>query len=124
MDRVNSFTIEVTDWGNSDLWHLLSELQDESCLFDQPEFKSDGIFWFSNLPKELFQFANCFNWLSGSARLWHNEQPVTRFNYRVKVWDIEPSEESEGQFHYTYIDWNEITNVAPIKEDILWQDNQ
>ena len=119
MDRANAFTIEVTDWGNSDLWQLLSELQDESCLFDQPELKTDGIFWFKNVPKELFQFSDCFNWLSGSARLWINEEHITRFNYRVKVWDVEPTEENEGEFHYEYLDYNLITDIAPIVEEEL-----
>jgi hypothetical protein len=113
MDRYNAFTIEVTDWSNSEFWKLLSEISGEDCLFDQPDLKKDGIFWLENIPKELFKYSDCFNWLSGSVHLWIDEKPLTRFNYRTAVY------ENEELDHYDYIDFSKLTNIAPIVEEII-----
>jgi hypothetical protein len=118
MDRSNAFTIEVTDWSNSDFWQLLSEITGENCLFDQPEFKSDGIFWFDEVPKELFKYADCFNWLSGSCRLWLNDKLLTRFNYRTAVFR-EVDEEMVLE-NYEYISVDSISNIAPIQEGLQY----
>lgn len=113
MNRRNAFTIEVTDWSNAEFWQLLSELNNEPCLFDQPELKKDGIFWVEpcEVVAKAFKFAHCFNWLSGSALLWHNDLPVTRDNYRTLKKDSEDE--------YDYLPYEEITNIRPIeKEDV------
>jgi hypothetical protein len=112
MKRYNAFTIEVTDWGNSDLWQLLSETLGEDCLFDQPDLKKDGVFWLEEVPKELFKYSKCFNWLSGSAKLWLDNEPVTRFNYRMPIFKCE---EFNG---YDILDYKLMTDIAPITEEI------
>jgi hypothetical protein len=117
MDRSNAFTIEVTDWSNSDFWQLLSEITGENCLFDQPEFKSDGIFWFDEVPKELFKYADCFNWLSGSCRLWLNDKLLTRFNYRTAVYVGEG--EDTVLADYDYVPFNSIVDIPPIVNEEL-----
>lgn len=119
MDRQNAFTIEIIDWDNSDLWYLLSEMIGEDCLFDQPNFNKDGIFWIDpdNVSKELFKFKGCFNWLSGSVRLWYNEKPVTRLNYRTPIYVGEGEEMVLD--HYDYINFEDVTDVPPIVEEEL-----
>lgn len=112
MDRANAFTIEVTDWLNSDLWQVLSEATGEDCLFDQPDFKKDGIFWLKKVPKLLFKFEGCFNWLSGSSKLWYKGNPVTCSNYKMVI-----SDEEAEIVEYNYINYYKMTPIAPIIED-------
>ncbi len=113
MKRYNAFTIEVTNWENADFWELLSEMTDESCLYDQPNFNKDGIFWFnsSDVTSELFSYSECFNWLSGSVNLWYNDESVTKANYRTVI-----SGEDE-EVEYEYLDYNLMTNIAPISDE-------
>lgn len=115
MDRANAFTIEITDWSNSELWELLSNTQDEEVLFNQPDFKKDGIFWLhpSNVPKELFKYAEGFNWLRGSVRLWLNNKPLTRSNYRT----IKQEATEETNAIYEYVNWELLTDIAPITNE-------
>ena len=119
MDRENAITIEVTDWSSSDFWKLISDLDNEGCIYDQPEFKKDGIVWFEQIPMEMFKFSHCFNWLRGSSNIWHNDIPVTKLNYRTKVIDVKSKEDCMDEvFHYEYIPYIEMTKEPPIINDI------
>ncbi len=131
MNRLIAFTIEIPEWENSDLWNLISELirdkgkpsqaQSESCLFEeQPQIKKDKVIWIApgDVPLELLKYADCFNWVENLANIWHNGNRVTKDNYRIRVVDIEPTEENpEGAFHYDYIPWEEMTNIKPIQKE-------
>lgn len=111
MDRTNAFTLHVIDWNNSDFWQVLAEHSKEDVLFDiQPNFKTDGIFWFEEVPLELFKYSNCFDWIHGSAKLWVNDEPLTRFNYRTPIYNDEEFN------HYEYVNYDQITDIPPISD--------
>jgi len=108
MKRYNAFTIQVNNY-DSYFWAWLDPAQNEYA-HNCPSLGGD-IFWFDNPPNELFKYSDCFNWINGSVRLWHDNKPVTRSNYRTLIQD------NEEEFHYEYLNWQEITNVKPIIED-------
>lgn len=115
MNRYKAFTIKILDWSNSEFWELISKSVNEGCLYDQPNFKTDGVVWFepNNVPNKLFKFSHCFNWLSGSVRLWIKDKPLTVLNYRTAHINKDES------VSYTYVDYNLITDIAPItKEEV------
>jgi len=114
MDRANAFTINVKNWSNSDFWQLLSEHSKEDVLFNiQPQFKTDGIFWFDDVPKELFKYSECFNWLHGSVRLWCNGVHVTKENY---ITMIEEGTETTPP-KYSYTNWEGMTSIPPVSDE-------
>lgn len=110
MNRYSAFTIKILDWSNSEFWELISNSVNEGCLYDQPNFKTDGVVWFDRdkVPKELFKYEGCFEWLSGSVDLWRNDIRVTKQNYRTVI-----SKEDEP-IKYDYLNWYRMTNKRPI----------
>ena len=113
MDRANSFTIELIKYPSSELGALLDSITGEGSKGLQPELKKYDILWLENVPKELFNFVEYFNWLSGSVKLWVDKTPLTRFNYRTAIY------KNEELDHYDYINWNNLTDIAPIVEEII-----
>lgn len=118
MKRYNAFTIHVTSL-DSEFWEWLSDAANEYAY--QCRQLGDDVFWFTYVPKELFKYSDNFNWLNGSVKLWIDEILVTKYNYKTKIWNVEPSGENiEGVFHYDYLDYNLMTDVRPvIDEDVL-----
>lgn len=122
MNREIAFTIELSKYPSYEFGCLLSEWQNEMSKETQPQYKKDDVIWFEpdKVPVELFKYADYFNWFKNSADIWHNDERVTKDNYRIKVYDVEPTEEDpEGVFHYVYIPWEEMTNTQPVIEETL-----
>jgi len=121
MNRRNAVQIRPNDdqYDNADLITLLYHMTSPvDIVFNEvPEIKKDSIFFIesSRMNKELFKHNGCFEWLNGSVGIWHNEKPVTRFNYRTAI----PNENEEEEVIYTYLNWEDMTDVAPIQEDPL-----
>ena len=110
MNRRNAFTIEISNTSNLALGLLLSNSKCEASIGEQPELKLWDVFWFENPPKELFKFADHFNWLSGPSRLWLNEKPFKQVDFKTNVG-------TEEQPIYEYINWELLSDVAPIIEE-------
>lgn len=117
MDRANSFTIELIKYPSSELGALLDSITGEGSKGLQPELKKYDILWLENVPKELFNFVEYFNWLSGSVKLWLDEKPVTHLNYRTPIYVGEGEEMVLD--HYDYINFEDVTDVPPIVEEEL-----
>jgi len=123
MNREHAVQIRPNDdqYDNADLITLLYHMTSPvDIVFNEvPEIKKDSIFFIESnrVVKELFQFSDCFDWINGGVHLWTNEKPLTRFNYRTKIWDVKPTEDKEGEFHYEYLPLSEITDIPPITEE-------
>lgn len=119
MERYNAIQIRLNDnqWDNADLITLLYKITTpKDVVFNEvPELKLDDIFFIEtdNIIKDLFRYEGCFEWINGTVKLWHSDIHVTKENYRTKVYDIEPTEENEGEYHYTYTNWYHMTPTPP-----------
>jgi hypothetical protein len=99
MNRRNAMTIQLTEtgWKNSEFMMLLSELQNEVVLYEQPQY-GDGIFWFDNgVPGDLFKYSDAFEWISntngnsGNAGLYYEGKALTKDNYRTPIYaNVDP----------------------------------
>ena len=99
-----------------------------------------------DVPAEIFKYSDKFDWVNGNINLWIDEQRVTKENYRTAVYvQLDPDaipyteqrirqvyDEDTGEFideiydftvepemvfdHYTYLDWQLMTDIAPIIE--------
>ena len=116
MKRYNSFTIKINTL-DSFFWEWLSDAENEYAY--ECEQIGSNVFWFNNPPIELFEFQDEFDWISGSAKIWVNEQLVTKDNYRIRVIDVAPTDESEGEYHYEYFNYLDMTDIAPVINDEL-----
>lgn len=123
MERYNATktcTIHVNDdqWDNADLITLLYKITDpkEIVLTEQPDFKVEGVFFIepSKVPKDLFKHKGEFTWLFGSVKLWYNDEPVTKENYRTVI----SGEDNDGSdTTYIYLDWEKVTDIAPVQTE-------
>ena len=120
MNRRDAITIEIPNLNNKGLSDLLDSIQGECVVMDiQPNYKKYNIFWFDEVPKELFQFSKDFDWLrnangqSGNKKLYLNGEILTTENYRTPVY-VESVDEGMILDHYEFADWTLITDVAPV----------
>ena len=115
MNRENAVQIRPNDdqWDNADLITLLYRItNDKEIVFNKvPQLKLDDIFFIETdrVVKDLFKHEGCFRWINGSVKLWHNEEKVTRFNYKKNIGEDE-------EVVYEYLNWEDMVENPPILE--------
>ena len=115
MNRNTAFKIAVPNLNNKEFSDLLDTIKGEGCLNDiQPESQRYNVFWLEHVPKEIFKFSACFDWLKNNVKLWYNGENVTMHNYRTAVY-VGQGEDMVLD-HYNYLNWEEMTDVAPIQK--------